>query len=104
MTIRPLTNQVLVRLLPLNPVTDGGLHLPDIAQTAAQGEKARPRKGVVIAIGPWRTGKKGLAILPDVRINDTVLVSEYTGVKCSRGIGENLRIVKLEDVLAVIED
>lgn len=102
MTIRPLTNQVLIRLLPLNPLTDGGLHLPDIAQTAAQGEKARPRKGLVIAIGPWRTGKKGLAILPDFQPGQTVLVSEYTGTKLTRDLGENYRICRVDDVLAIL--
>jgi chaperonin GroES len=100
--IRPLTGQALIRLLPPDEKTDGGLFLPDIAQDSPQGEKAKPRRGLVIAIGPWRTTKDGFAILPDFQPGDTVLLSEYLGTKLTRAIGESLRLCRVDDVLAVL--
>lgn len=102
--IRPLTNQCLIRILPPDDKTQGGLLLPDIAQGSPQGEKARPRRGLVIAVGPWKTTKQGFSILPDFRPGDTVLLSEYIGTKLTRAIGENLRLCRVNDVLAVIAE
>lgn len=67
-------------------------------------EKARPRKGVVIAIGAWRKTKQGFAILPDFQPGDTVLVSEYLGTKMTRNIGEQYRLCRIDDVLAVLTE
>lgn len=69
---------------------------------AARGEKVRPRNGVVVEIGPWRKTKSGFAILPDIKLGDTVIISEYLTTKLNRGIGENLRLCKVDDVLALL--
>jgi chaperonin GroES len=100
--IRPLTGHCLIRILPPDEKTSSGLWLADVAQE--RGEKARPRKGFVIACGPWKTTKQGYAILPDFRPGDTVLLSEYIGTKLTRAIGENLRLCRVDDVLAVVEE
>jgi len=100
--IKPLTGQVCIQLLPADEKTDGGLFLPDVAQDTPRGEKARPRKGLVICSGPWRKTKAGFCILPDFRPGDTVLVSEYLGTKLTRAIGENLRLCRVDDVLAIV--
>lgn len=104
MEIKPLTGQVLLLVLPPESNTAGGLILPDIAQLTARGEKALPRKAVVMAIGPWRKTKQGFAVLPEIKLGDKVLVSEYIGVKMTRAIGENLRLCRVHDILAVIEE
>lgn len=101
--IRPLRGQVLVRLLPHDLTTTGGLHLPDVAILAASGEKEFPRKAVVLAVGEWRKTKQGFHILPDFHIGQRVLVSEYDGTKLTRNIGEEFRLVKVDDVLAIVE-
>src|SRR4029077_6373483 len=103
-TLKPLKNQVLVSLLPPDTMTPGGLLLPEIAQNASRGEKAFPRKGVVIAVGAWRTTKQGFAILPDFKPGDTVLVNEYLGTKLTRNIGEQYRLCLVDDVLAVLSE
>lgn len=103
MEIKPLTGQVLLQVLPPEANTAGGLVLPDIAQAAARGEKAFPRKAVVMAIGPWRKTNQGFAVLPEIKLGDKVLVSEYLGTKLTRNIGENLRLCRVDDVLAVVE-
>lgn len=104
MNIKPLTNQVLIRLLPPDYNTPGGLVLPDIAADTPHGEKSAPRKGVVMAIGPWRKTEHGFSILPDFHVGQRVLVSEYSGTKLTRNIGENLRLCRVDDVLAVVEE
>jgi len=101
---RPLKNQVLISLLPLDTMTRGGLHLPDIVQGAGPLEKAWPRKGYVVAIGAWRTTKQGFSILPDFKPGDMVLVNEYLGTKLTRNIGENYRLCRVDDVLAVLTE
>jgi chaperonin GroES len=91
-------------LLPPDKATLSGLLLPDVAQDNPRGEKARPRKGLVIACGPWKTTKQGFSVLPDFRPGDTVLLSEYIGTKLTRAIGENLRLCRVNDVLAVLSE
>lgn len=98
--IKPLTGQVLVRLLPPDFWNPTGLLIPESAQVAPQGEKAYPRKAVVVEIGPWRKTKQGFAILPDFHPGQTVVVNEYLGTKLTRNIGEQYRLCRIDDVLA----
>ena len=100
--IRPLTGQALIQLLPPDEKTDGGLFVPEIVHDNPNGEKAKPRRGIVIAVGHWRQTKEGFAILPDFKPGETVLLSEYAGTKLTRAIGENLRLCRVDDVLAVL--
>lgn len=104
MSIRPLQGQVLIRLLPNPPESFGGIVLPDVAFDRSPEDKHKPRFGLVIACGPWKKTKSGFAILPEIKPGDEVLVSEYRGTKLTREIGETLRICRLEDVLALIEN
>lgn len=104
MSIRPLTGQVLIRILPNPPESYGGIVLPDLAFDRIPGEKAKPRRGLVIATGPWKKTKQGFCVLPDFKPGDTVLVSEYLGTKLTRAIGENLRLCRVEDVLALLTE
>lgn len=100
--IRPLRGQVLVRLLPPEWWNPSGLIIPDIAQEDGFGEKRRPRKGLVVAIGPWKTTRQGLSILPEIKPGEIVICNEYRGVKC-RGWGADFRLLKIDDVLAIVE-
>lgn len=102
--IKPLRGQCLIRLLPPDNTTHGGLHLPDIATESGRGEKAFPRKGLVVAVGPWRQTKQGFHVLPDFQPGQRVLVSEYLGTKLTRSIGDQLRLCRIDDVLAVLDD
>lgn len=104
MQIRPLTGQVLIQVLPSETQTETGLHLPDVAQDAPKGEKQRPFKGLVLAIGPWRKTRQGFGVLPDFRIGQTVVCTPYRGTKLSRNIGERYQLVDANDVLAIVEN
>lgn len=77
--------------------------LPDGYTGSEPGMKALPRKALVLAIGPWKKTKQGFSVLPEIKLGDKVLVSEYLGTKLTRNIGENLRLCRLDDVLAVVE-
>lgn len=103
MKIRPLTGQVLVQALRPDDKTESGLFIPDIAQESVRGEKAKPFKALVLALGPWKKTKNGYGILPDFGIGHTVLCTPYAGQKLSRNIGERYQLVRSEDVLAVVE-
>lgn len=100
MNVRPLTGQVLVRILP-DEYEGLIFHDPTLAE---RGEKSPPRKAVVLAVGPWRKTKQGFSVLPDIHVGQRVLVSEYVGTKLTRNLGENLRLMRVEDVLAVYEE
>lgn len=103
MKVRPLTGQVLIEVLPPDAKTDGGLFIPDVAQTSPRGEKGRPFKARVLSVGPWRKTRKGLSVLPDVHAGNEVLVSFYGGQKLSYGTNEKLMLVKADDLLAIVE-
>lgn len=103
--IRPLKGQVLVKLLPHEYRSHGGLVLPDCLPLFLDGEgKKLPRKAIVLAVGQWRTTKQGLSILPDFQPGQRVLVDEYFGTKLTRNIGEEYRLCRVDDVLAVLEE
>jgi len=97
MRIKPLTGQVLIFLIPRDR-KDGSIHLPDTDDP----ERKPVRKGIVKAMGPWKRLKNGMGMLPPFGIGATVLVSEYHGHKLNRNIGEYLRLVRSDDVLAVL--
>lgn len=78
--------------------------LPDGYTGNEPGKKALPRKAIVLAIGPWKRTNQGFAVLPDIKMGDRVLVSEYLGTKLTRAIGENLRLCRIDDVLALVEE
>lgn len=104
MQIRPLKGQALVRLIPRDYQTLSGLVLPDIAYERKEGEREQPVKAHVVAIGPWRTGRNGFAIIPEIRVGQRVIVSVYRGTKVTREIGGHYMLVDVEDILACLQE
>ena len=104
MQIRPLRGQALVRLIPRDYKTLSGLVLPDTAFERKPGEREQPVKALVVTLGPWRTGKNGFAIVPEVHPGQRVIVSVYKGTKVTREIGEHLMLVDVEDILATLHE
>jgi len=94
MKLRPLLDRVVVRRVDSPTVTKGGIVIPDAAAEKAD-------QGTVLAVGPGRRDKDGtitaLGVVPDNR----VLFGKLSGqiVKID---GEELLILKEEDILAVI--
>ena len=88
MTIKPLSDRVLVLPNPAEEKTAGGLFIPDTA-------KEKPLVGKVVAVGPGTAeikmeGKEG----------DTVLYGKFAGTELNID-GVDYLIMRQNDILAV---
>ena len=101
MTILPLRGQVLIEILP-NADTIGGVAIPENVEIRDARGKLPPVRGRVHRLGTWPQKKNGLCNLPDFSPGDTVLISQYSGQKL-HSLGYRCRLVRVEDVLAVIK-
>lgn len=106
--IRPLTGQILITLVPREERTASGIELPNVTLSPDEvqfrsraPEPPPPEIGVVEAIGPWPI-KGGKYDLPPFGIGAKVVVRPGAGQKLSRGIGERLKLVSTDQVLAVL--
>ena len=95
MNIRPLHDRVVVRRLEEERKTAGGIIIPDNATE-------KPDRGQVLATGPGKLGTDNQRAPLQVREGDTVLFGKYAGTAV-RVNGEELLIMREEDILAVIE-
>lgn len=94
MNLKPLLDRVVVRRVDSDTVTKGGIVIPDAAAEKAD-------QGTVLAVGPGKRNNDGDLVALDVALNDRVLFGKFSGqtVKID---GEELLILKEEDILAVI--
>lgn len=107
--IRPMSGQVLLRILPPETRSKGGIELPQHRLSPEEQmernhhpEPPPPEMAYVEAIGPWKRLKNGLAQLPPFPAGSTVLIRPSSGQELSRNVNEKLRLVRVEDVLAVL--
>ena len=96
MAIKPLDDRIVVRALEAEEKTAGGILLPDTA-------KEKPQKGKVLAIGAGRLTDEGKRLPLDVKVGDVVLHGKYAGTDVKWN-GEDLKILRENEVLAIIED
>lgn len=108
--IRPLTNQVLVRILPKER-SEGGIQFPqrhkspeEVQEENHHPEPPPPVKGKVLAIGPWKRLHNGLAVPPPFPAGSTVLMRDGSGQKLTYGVDDKLRLVNVDDLLAVLTE
>ena len=95
MAIRPLDDRIVIRALEAEEKTAGGILLPDTA-------KEKPQKAKVLAVGQGRLTDEGKRIPLEVRVGDVVLHGKYAGTEVKWN-GEELRILRESEVLAVLE-
>ena len=95
MNVRPLNDRVLVKRLEEETKTAGGLYIPDSA-------KEKPTRGMVVAVGSGRANDEGVRKPLDVKAGDQVLFGKYAGTEIKVD-GEELIIMREEDILAVVE-
>ena len=96
MAIKPLDDRIVVRALEAEEKTAGGILLPDTA-------KEKPQKAKVLAIGAGRLTDEGKRLPLDVKVGDTVLFGKYSGTEVKWN-GEELRILRESEVLAVVDE
>ena len=89
MTIKPLSDRVLVLPNPAEEKTAGGLFIPDTA-------KEKPLMGKVVAVGPGTADVK-----MEVKEGDQVLYGKYAGTEISFE-GVDYQIMKQSDIMAII--
>lgn len=88
-TLRPINDRVVVRRLPAEETTAGGIIIPDTAQE-------KPQQGEIIAVGK---GKKDYTM--NVKVGDRVLFGKYAGQELQFH-GEELLVMREDDLLAIL--
>lgn len=98
MNIKPLGDRIVIRREEAQEKTTGGILLPDSA-------KNKPQRGQVLAVGPGKVGSKDGKVTPlQVKVGDTVLFTNWAGDEFKRSHGDNVLLMREEDVLAVLGD
>ncbi len=95
MNIKPLSDRIIVKALEAEEKTKGGIVLPDTA-------KEKPQEGKVVAVGKGKVSDNGQVQTPEVKVGDRVLYGKYSGTEITTKEGEELLIMREEDILAVV--
>ena len=95
MKLKPLHDRVVVRTLEADTVTASGLVIPDNA-------KEKPNRGQVLSVGAGRRLENGTVLALAVSVGDEVLFGKYAG-QTVKVDGEELTVLKEEDIFAVVE-
>jgi chaperonin GroES len=96
MKIRPLHDRVIVKRLESERKTASGIVIPDTA-----GEN--PDQGEVIAVGNGKILEDGKVRPMSVKPGDKILFGKYAG-QTVKVDGEELLVLREEDILGVIEE
>ncbi|MEW8972704.1 MAG: co-chaperone GroES [Tissierellaceae bacterium] len=93
MNLRPLGDRVVIKKVEVEEKTKSGIVLPSSA-------KEQPQMAEVLAVGPEIENdekKKG-----QIKVGDKVIFSKYAGTEIKLN-EEELTVLKLSDILAVVE-
>jgi len=96
MAIQPLADRIVVKVLEAKEVTKGGILLPETA-------KEKPQEGKVVAVGKGKPADNGQIVPLEVKVGDRILFAKYGGTEITNSEGEELLIMKEEDVLAIVK-
>ncbi len=94
MTIKPLSNRVVLKNVEAEETTKAGIILPGSA-------KEKPQMSEVVAIGPGEM-RDGAIVPMTVKVGNKVITSKYTGTEVKLD-GIEYTIVKEDDILAIVE-
>ncbi len=94
MTIKPLSDRVVLKMVEVEETTKSGIILAGTA-------KEKPQVAEVIAVGPGGN-VDGKEITMTVSVGDRVITSKYSGTEVKMG-NEEYVIVRQSDILAVVE-
>jgi chaperonin GroES len=96
MKIRPLYDRIVVKRIEEQETAKGGIIIPDTA-------KEKPQQGEVVAVGKGKRLEDGKVVPLDVQAGNRILFGKYSGSEIKLD-GEELLIMREDDVLGVIED
>ena len=94
MTMKPLADRVVIKMVEAEETTKSGIILPGTA-------KEKPQVAEVVAVGPGAT-KDGALVPMTVKVGDKVITSKYSGTEVKLGNDEYV-IVRQDDILATID-
>ena len=93
--IKPLGDNIVVKVIDDQEQTSGGIFIPDSA-------KEKPQKGEVVAVGEGKTNDKGEKEPMGVNVGDIVLYAKYAGTEIKMD-GVEYKILSIKDALAIVE-
>ncbi len=94
MTLKPLADRVVIKMLESEETTKSGIILAGSA-------KEKPQVAEVLAVGPGGN-VDGKDITMHVKVGDHVITSKYSGTEVKVD-GVEMTIVRQSDILAVVE-
>ncbi len=89
--IKPLGERVVIKPLPKEEVSKGGIVIPDTA-------KEKPQEGEIIAVGPGKLSEEGKRVAMEVKVGDKVIYSKYAGTEFKLD-DEEVVILRESDIL-----
>lgn len=95
MKLKAAHSNVIIRRIETELQSAGGIVL-------TEGEQEH--RGTVLAVGPGRTLTNGKILPLDVKVGDVVVFSPYAGNTEIPWEGEDLIIIKEDEIFAVIEE
>lgn len=94
MTLKPLSDRVVIKMVEAEETTASGIILAGSA-------KEKPQVAEVLAVGPGGM-VDGKEVVMQVKVGDKIITSKYSGTEVKID-GEELIIVRQGDILAVVE-
>lgn len=94
MKLKPLADRVILKMTESEETTKSGIIL-------TSGAKEKPQVAEVLAVGPGGV-VEGKEITMYVKAGDKVIMSKYAGTEVKID-GEELVVVKQNDILAIVE-
>ena len=94
MTIKPLADRVVIRMVEAEETTKSGIIL-------SSASKEKPQIAEVVAVGPGGE-VDGKEVKMYLKVGQKVIASKYSGTEVKLD-GEEVTILKQSDILAVVE-
>ena len=94
MTIKPLGDRVVIKMVETEETTKSGIVIPGTA-------KEKPQYAEVVAVGPGGV-IDGKEIVMEVKVGDKVLLSKYAGTEVKLD-GAEYTILRQNDILAKLD-
>lgn len=94
MTIKPLSDRVVIKMIEAVETTKSGIVLPGTA-------KEKPQVAEVVAVGPGGV-VDGKEITMALSVGDRVLISKYAGTEVKID-NVDYTILRQSDILAIVE-
>lgn len=100
-TIKPLSDHVVVHPFEREQVTASGIVIPDTAK------EEKPQEGEVLAVGPGAIKEDGTRMPMDVKVGDRVLYGRYAGddikLKDKKGHDVEVKVLRIDSILGIVK-